>query len=63
MMAGSEHTDNALHSQLSTHPHSPVERWQRKKEKKKEEEKRRCSIQAGDQTRRNGQICFDELVY
>lgn len=23
MMAGSEHTDNALHSQLSTDPHSP----------------------------------------
>lgn len=29
MMAGSEHTDNALHSQLSTDPHSPVERWRR----------------------------------
>lgn len=26
MMAGSEHTDNALHSQLSTDPHSSVER-------------------------------------
>lgn len=26
MMAGSEHTDNALHWQLSTDPHSSVER-------------------------------------
>ena len=31
MMAGSEHTDNALHSQLSTDPHSPLERWQRRR--------------------------------
>lgn len=32
MMAGSEHTDNALHCQLSTDPLSPVERWWRLRE-------------------------------
>lgn len=58
MMAGSEHTDNALHSQLSTDPHSPTERRQR----------RCCGCWEGEgggsvKQEKEGKFVFSKLVY